>query len=141
MRIVPAGDRLPHDGMIGGVVEAAKEQPERRRQLKGVAIRFRHRQLETVQRRKGLQLHELRFEPAAFAAHQAEINLQENRPVAGVGPAEAFRYHGLGSGHRAGAVDDLPDERDAGGGELGHQRPRKEARRLADREAERGART
>ena len=137
--IVIAGDRIGHQRVIAVGVEAVEKHAQRGRQAKRVTIRLRDGELESIERRKRLQLDELRLDRAVGGAHQAEINLQERRQRFRAVALEAIGHGAVRGGHRVGVVEDLVDELDARRCQRRHQRVREEAGRLADRKAERRA--
>ena len=132
-----AGDRVGHQRVITVGVEAVEIDIQRRRQAERVAICLGDRELKPVERREGLQLDELRVDRSVGVADEAEINLQECRQRFGAGALEAIGHGCIGGGHRVRVVEDLVDQLESGRGQRRHQGLRKEAGRLADREAER----
>ena len=91
-------------------VEAVEIEIERRRQAERVAIRLGERELKAVERRKRLQLDQLRLDRAVGVAHQAEIDLQERRQSPRRrrrGSARARRASAAAT--RLGVVEDLID--------------------------------
>ena len=109
--IAIAGDRVGHQRVVAVGTKAVEKHPQRGWQAKRVAIRFRDSGLESIKRRKRLQLDEFRLDRAVGGAHQPEIHLQECRQRFR-GALEAIRHRRVCGGHRVGVVEDLVDELD-----------------------------
>ena len=108
--IAIAGDRIGHQRVIAVGAEAVEEHAQGRRQAKRVTIRFRDGGLESIERRKRLQLDELGLDRAVGGARQPEINLHERRQRFRAVALEAIRHRAVRGGHRVGVVEDLTDE-------------------------------
>ena len=110
LRIVPADNQLAHQCAVGTVIETAQVDAQVRTQTKAVDVLLRRHRLVSVERRKGLQLDELGFQPAFAVANQSEVHLHKHRSRRFVGNVVFRRDRLVGNAQILRAGQQLHDQ-------------------------------